>query len=206
MRQVICILIFLSVSSVNILMAQTNRIAMRDSRFLQFQHVFFKHMPLMLEHSIYSEKISLQHFRLYAGYKHQFVNNHLRLQCLAYWGSTHNGMYQDYGAFVAASYHFDSDDNYSLHATLNPHYDTGLNYKTCCSFETYVGVFKVAALYLAFSNIPEFRQPEDRIRAGVRLRIQSLAHGTLSVCPQMSIPLQQRYEKIRLHVNFAYCF
>ena len=188
------------------LFAQSNKISMRDSRFIQFQHTFMHHWPVMLEHSIYSEKISLQHFRIHAGYQHQILEDRLTMEFLGYFGSTHKGSYQDYGAFVRMAYRFDADDNYSLQGILNPHYDTGLDYKTCFAFSTYVGFCKVAAFYLEYTTIPEFRQSEERVRTGARIRINSPQYGTLAVTPMLSIPLQQRYEKIRLHVNFTYQF
>lgn len=188
------------------LCAQSNQIGFRDSRFFQIQHTFNRHWPVMLEHSIYSEKISLQHFRIHAGYMHLFFDNHFSLECLGYFGSTHKGSYQDYGAFVRLGYHFDTEDNYSLQGTLNPHYDTGLDYKTCFAISTYVGLCHVAALFLEYTTIPEFRQSEKCIRTGTRIRINSPQYGTLAVTPMLSIPIQQRYERIRLHVNFAYQF
>ena len=167
-----------------------NRIGMRDSRYLQYEYTIGRHVPLMLEHSIYSDKLNLQHFRVAAGYTNDFLRSHL-----------HN-----FGAFLTLGYRFDTRQRYQLSATLNPHYDTGLDYKTCVSALALVGMNDVFSIVAEFTNIPEFRQSDDRIRFGVDIHFASARYGWLSVRPLLSVPLGQRYEKVRVHVNFDYAF
>lgn len=186
--------------------AQENTLSMRDSRYVQFTHSFLhSHLPVTLEHSIYSEKISLQHFRLYAGYSTD-IGKHLQLSLTAYAGSTHKGSYQDYGARFDGTLFFDSAHRYNALAVINPHQDSGLGYKTCYSLSTQLGFLPMAALHAEYTTIPEFRQSEQRIRVGICLHVESVRYGQLRVTPLLSIPLRQRYEKIRLHVNFDYHF
>lgn len=183
-----------------------NRIGMRDSRYLQYEYTIGCHVPLMLEHSIYSDKLKLQHFRVAAGYTSDFFRSHLHADFRAYAGGIWRGNYHDYGAFLTLGYRFDTRQRYQLIATLNPHYDTGLDYKTCVSTLILVGLNDVFSLVSEFTNIPEYRQSDDRIRLGGDIHFTSTRYGRLSVRPLLSIQLGQRYEKIRLHVNFNYIF
>ena len=186
--------------------AQSNSVGIRNGRFIQLEHTFARHIPLMIEHSMYSDKISRQYFRLHAGYRQEWLKNHLRLSGIAYWGSEHNGNYQDMGVFVSAGYDFGKKHEYLLQTTLNPHYDTGLKYKTCIGVLACLHVYRLASFCLEYTNLPEYRQSENRIRTGVRLRLTHPEWGQLSVTPLVSIPVDERYEKIRLHVDFAYLF
>ena len=183
-----------------------NRIGMRDSRYLQYEYTIGRHVPLMLEHSIYSDKLKLQHFRVAAGYTNDFLRSHLHTDFRAYAGGIWRGNYHDFGAFLTLGYRFDTRQRYQLSATLNPHYDTGLDYKTCVSALALVGMNDVFSIVAEFTNIPEFRQSDDRIRFGVDIHFASTRYGWLSVRPLLSVPLGQRYEKVRVHVNFDYAF
>lgn len=181
-------------------------IGLRDTRYLQIEYTIGHHFPIQLEHSLYSDKLKLQHYRVSAGYSDQFFRSRLYTGFRAYWGGIWRGNYQDYGAFLTLGYCFDSHQRYQVAVTLNPHYDTGLDYKTCFSTEALVGWNDVGSFVMEYSTIPEFRQSEERIRLGIDIHFWSSSYGCLAVRPLISIPIHQRYEKIRLHVNFNYMF
>lgn len=190
------------------LMAQTNRIGLRDSRYLQYTHIFARHFPVTLDHSLYSDNIKMQHCRLLAGYQHQVAlkaDNQFRFNYSLYYGGLYNGAFQDYGLKIDAEFHCPAI-RCILMGTFNPHYDTQLYYSTCYSIGLQFRLNSTVSLFAQSTNIPEYRQPQDRVKAGFSIHVLSSSSRSLVVQPHASIPVNQPYQNTRLHVDFAYLF
>ena len=196
--------IFFTLLSNTPLQAQNASLLFRDSRFLQFRYRFAHHYALALEHSIYPNKLSNQYFRFYGGAAFH-PTQRLTLSAEAYFGSIYRDTYQNSGAFLSAAYVFGSD-RLMFKATFNPHYDTTFYYESCYGFLLQWRTSRVVSLLGQFTNTPEYRQPERRIRTGFSVSLTQPPFGTLTATPLLSIPIDGRYEQIRLHINLAYQF
>ena len=202
--RIFTLLILCTFFSYTPLQAQNASLNFRDSRFLQFRYRFAHHFALAFEHSLYSDKPANQYFRFYGGAQANLTKR-FSLSAEAYFGSIYRDTYQNSGAFLTASYVF-GPERFILQATFNPHYDTTFYYESCYSFLLRWRASRVVGLFGQFTNIPEYRQPERRIRTGFSLSLTQPPYGTLAATPLISIPIDGRYEQIRLHINLAYQF
>lgn len=188
--------------------AQSNSVGIRDTRYLQYTHIFSHAFPITLEHSLYSDKMELQHIRLYAGYMHDVklsTNNYIHFNYAIYYGGLYNGSFQDYGMRIDGEFHFPCLRSVFT-ATFNPHYDTLLDYSTCYSAGFRFNINNNVSVFAQSTNIPEFRQPQDRIKTGFRIKVYANETRGLIVQPHIAIPWNEPYQKTRLHVDFSYHF
>ena len=102
-------------------------IGLRDTRYVNVNYTFARYFNVELEHSVYAEKFKCQHIRFAAAYTRDVSN--WRFQAKPYFGTLYNGNYYDLGALATVQYR--PIERLALEGTLNPHYDSGLKYKTC---------------------------------------------------------------------------
>ena len=188
--------------------AQTNSIGIRDSRYLQYTYTIQHHFPLTIEQSLFSDNFRLQHIRIMGGYQHSIPlshNNRLNLNYSLYFGGLYNGNYQDYGLKINTQYYW-SNLGLTLQGILNPHYDTSFYYTTCYSIGAQIKLNYYVSLFAHYTNIPEYRQIEERVKTGFQIQLFSSEDRCLTVRPHFAIPVHEPYQNTRLHVDFAYLF
>lgn len=191
MKKSIVVLILLLAQS---LMAQVY-LGLRDSRYAGIGYVFSSKYDLKIEQSIYPEDLEYQYFRLNANAI--FSSANLMLSYKLYYGLLYNRDYYDVGGNFRIAYDFMKRLN--TYADLNPHYDSGYSYKMNYGFGLKVRVYKGAGLVAGYSTIPEYRQSEKRIRAGLIFE-----ENTLSVSPMISLPAEKELTTMRVLVSINY--
>lgn len=173
-------------------------IGLRDTRYVNVNYTFARYFNLELEHSVYAEKFKCQHIRFAAAYTRDVSN--WRFQAKPYFGTLYNGNYYDLGALATVQYR--PIERLALEGTLNPHYDSGLKYKTCFRVGATCQVYKALSLVAQYSTIPEYRESEKRVRAGLRFDVDHLW-----VMPLLSIPVESgKTKSIRVAVGCGYQF
>lgn len=173
-------------------------VGMRDTRYVNVNYTFKNRFGVELEHSVFSEKFKYQHVRL--SLSCTMPVNRFEFQVKPYFGTLYCGDYYDVGAFLNASCRVVK--SLLLCGTLNPHYDSGFEYKTCFMLGAECNVYKDLSLMAQYTTIPENRQSEKRVRAGLKFDI-----GRLWVEPLVSIPVEGRSHKsVRVAVSMGYQF
>lgn len=191
MKKFIAVLILLLAQS---LMAQIY-LGLRDNRYAGIGYVFSSKYDLKIEQSMYPEKLGFQYVRLNANAN--FSAADLMLSYKLYYGLLYNRDYHDVGGNFRIGYNFIKRLN--VYADVNPHYDSGYDYKTNYGFGLKAKVYKGAGFVVGYSTIPEYRQSEKRIRAGLIFE-----ENTLSVSPVISLPAEKDLTTMRVLVSIDY--
>ena len=173
------------------------QIGWRDTYYAQIAYQYKDTWSVKLEHSVYSEHIEYQKVRLYLGYEKDWDRVNLKIE--PYFSTLWNAAYLDFGALVKSDVRV--LNRWNLDATINPHYDTQAKYNTCFSAGTSVLLAEQISLIAHYSNIPEFRTPESRLRVGLSFKVQNL-----SLVPELSIPLEGQKKTVRVLFSFKYQF
>ena len=173
-------------------------IGMRDTRYLNINYTFATRFNAEFEHSVFAEKFKYQHVRFSGSYTLPVKN--FEFQAKPYFGTLYDGDYYDVGAFLCVRYNVVKP--LMLCGTLNPHYDSGFSYKTCFMLGAECKVYKDLSVVAQYTTIPEYRQSEKRIRAGLKLDV-----GRLWVQPLLSIPVESgKTKSVRVAVSMGYQF
>lgn len=145
-------------------------LGLRDTRFIYATWNINHHFNIGLEHSVYSEKFKLQHIRIAAAYRTSIKD--FSIECKPYFGTVYNGDYYDLGAQITAGYRIAG--RLTLEATVNPHYDSGYEYKTCWRAGATCRIWRELSAVAQYSTVPEYRQSEKRVRVGLRFDTERL--------------------------------
>lgn len=172
-------------------------IGLRDNQFAYIYYKFKENWDVRYEHSLFKGKIKYQYFRLSASYR--FEHKWLTLQGRPYWGITYNRDYYNLGANLSAS--ADALKWLNVHASLNPHYDSGMGYETCFAAGLGFKVHKHISIITDYTTIPEYRMSEKRIRAGLHFKV-----GNLQVTPMLSFPATSDVNSFRVLASLDYLF
>lgn len=172
-------------------------IGMRDSKYVNVTYTTKSSLGIGLEHSVFSQEIETQYIRGMLSYASSFRN----FGCKAnlYYGTPYDGAYYNCGMMLSANYGVNK--TITLMASLNPHYDSYYEYKTCYNAGVSLQLCNEIKAWVMYSTIPEFRQDEKRIKAGLDFTVQNL-----SVSPFLSIPVEGKVKSCRLLVNAKYSF
>jgi len=191
------LLVFLFCFITIALSAQNISIGVRDNQYANIQYISKFHLLSELENSMFTTKIKLQHIRVYAGYRQDF--KYLTGDVRVYYGTAYNNSYNDYGVKILGKKTFLK--KWGIGLTLNPHNDSDYGYTTCYDVALYHYICKEIAVELTSSNIPEYRETINRIKAGLMF-----SSGNLHVKPQISIPTEGHVKNIRVLFSFNYQF
>ncbi len=171
----------------------------RDSYYVNAGASVAEHAFLRAEHSVYSYEARYQYWRLYAGGMARVP--YASFEGSVFYGRTWCGSYWSAGSLLTARVL--PPGPVSVSATLNPLYDSGLKYHTCFAAGVAVRVCEPVSLVAAYTTIPEFRESEKRVRAGVEVAV-----GGLRVRPELSIPAcgEHGSRRVRLLMSCSYTF
>lgn len=193
-RQLLCVVVLFTAIVAN---AQWG-IGVRDTRYVNVSYTFHHNWRAKLEHSVYSENFKYQYIRLYMAYTRQF--GRFTFSGEPYFGMTYANSYRSMG------FNIDAEARILpwlfAGAGVTPHYDSGMGYKTL--YKGFVGFdcTKHIAVIGTFTNRPEYREPEKRIRGGVRFAV-----NRLWVLPEISIPVgSSSSHTLRFMASMGYTF
>ena len=172
-------------------------IGFRDNRYVYGGYQFKFGVYVAVEHSIYSEHFGYQKGRLYVGYEHEW--KYADLNAKIYGSTLWNGNYQDAGLLLQVL--AKPFKVWTIDATLNPHYDTGIGDYINYSVGTGIKVNKEITLLAHYTTIPEYRESEKRVRVGISFKVDNL-----EVQPEFSVPVEGKAKNIRVLFSMRYSF
>lgn len=177
MKKILAIMLFVSIGMS--CLAQWS-VGLRDNKYVNVAYELKDKWEFKLEHSVFAEKFPFQYVRANVGYK-QPVNK-FTFSGSVYGGTIYNGDFYNAGINVKAEYK--PINRLRIDAAVNPHYDSGYDYTTCYQGGVWFNVYKAFSVVASVSNIPEYREAEDRAYFGFSFDV-----GPLWVCPRLSIPV-----------------
>lgn len=173
-------------------------VGLRDNRFALLGYEAKSGWSVGVEHSFFSEKIGFQYFKWLAGYDY-YVNSQFVIFGGVYIGTTYSTNFYNTGANI--KFFYSPIKWLGVEALINPHYDSDYKYETCWSFYTNWQVFNEVSLLVEYTNVPEYRISEQRIRSGLEFRVNNL-----SVIPMISIPTEGPIKTMRVLIGMKYKF
>lgn len=173
-------------------------LGLRDTRYINVGYAFRSGFSIELEHSVYAEKFKYQHLRGSVAYGRRWGK--VAVSVKPYVGLIYTADYYDLGAQVRLDYR--PVQRLALTGVINPHYDSALNYKTCFAVGACCKVYRELGIVAQYTTVPEFRESEKRIRAGLSVDL-----GRLLVQPLLSIPVGGGNNKnVRVAVQMRFGF
>ncbi|MCU6768970.1 hypothetical protein OCV73_08445 [Barnesiella propionica] len=172
-------------------------LGLRENQFVFFSYTLDNEWKAKIEHSVFIEKMGFQYIRATVGYGRQIKNFNVSLD--PYFGVTYNRSFYNAGASLSVGY--EPWKKIAVTGVFNPHYDSGLKYNTCYSLGLIGNVYKAISVVAEYTNIPEYRQTEDRVRAGLLFKVPHLY-----VKPVVSVPVKGNHKAVRILTSFGYTF
>jgi len=157
--------------------------------------VQYNHFQVGIKHSIFNENIKNQYVQFNFSYE-LFHKDLFSSKLTGSIGGVYSNDFYDTGVNLWCKFH---PKLFSLSAELQPHYDSGIEYTTCYGFSGEYKITQEVALSVVYTNIPEFRIPEKRLRLGIFFNSKNL-----SVQPEMSIPSNEKIGAFRVLCSFIY--
>lgn len=171
-------------------------IGLRDNNYIYSYYKINDKWEVKYEHSVFAEKFGFQYFRVNASYI--FNKKNFMLKLTPYYGQIYNAGFYNCG--IGAMSNLLLKNWFNFYIQLNPHYDSGYDYNTCCKVGVGFKVHRDLLVVAAYSNIPEYRKTDDRLRMGLIFK-----SGNLRVKPILSIPLVKP-KSIRILTSIDYLF
>ena len=173
-------------------------VGVRESHYVNVSYRFMHNWGVKLEQSVYGEKVGYQYFRLYASYTQSL--GFISLKAQPYFGMTYNNSYSNGGIVLGAS--LNACKLLDVDAAVIPHRDSGMGYTTCYYGGLALNFGSGLSITAAYTNRPEYREPEKRLRGGFRFNV-----GHLSVHPELSIPVGSGAGRtVRMLMSMGYSF
>ena len=173
-------------------------VGLRDTRYVNVSYSFLKNYSVRFEQSVYAEKPKCQYFRIYASYLRDF--RIFKVSVSPYFGMTYGDIYKSLGVNFDVA--ITPVNLFTIKAGFTPHYDTGLDYSSLYLASIGINCNKQISLVGTYTNRPEYRAPEKRLRAGIRFTV-----GKLWVLPEVSIPAGSHQGKgLRMLASMNYEF
>lgn len=164
---------------------QNVELGLRDSHFARVGYLTKYNLFFGLEQSLLNVKLKEQSGRLLVGYRH--INQFWNTEVFVYGGTEYNGSWQAFGAILRGDFFY---KRLVFAGTINPNYDTGLDFQFNYDVEAGIVLWERNANYCqnivfvtSYGNIPEFRDNVRNLRVGMKF-----VAGNLWVHPEISIP------------------
>lgn len=148
-----------------------------------------------LKQSIFTENVKFQYIQLNFNYDYTY-NEHLRFSSMVGGGITYSNSFHDFDFNLLGEYNIRP---VSISAEVQPHYDSEFDYSTNYGFTGKCRITSEVSLKLKYTNIPEFRVSERRIKAGIIFESKNLY-----VEPEISIPTGDHPRFVRVLCSFTY--
>lgn len=172
-------------------------LGLRDNQYVSVGYTYRQSWSVKLEHSVFSQEFSTQYIRFMLGYKH--CRNRIAIEATPYYGTLYHGDFYNVG--VMFSGHWQMLRKWGIECTVNPHYDSGYDYKLCFSMGTNLHLYKAISVVFQYSTIPEYRMKEERVKFGFEFKVNELC-----VVPLLSIPMDSSGKNMRILCNLKYQF
>jgi hypothetical protein len=152
---------------------------------------------VILENSVFVEDVEKQYARAIAYY--HFLISRLYVSYGLYYGSRYNHDFYDYGAILKSSLKI-TEHVFRLDGIFMPFYDSDLKLHYGYSASISVFPFTEVGFVGGFRNIPDYRDVERRVFAGIEFDTPHLI-----LRPEISTPLRNDARSVtRFTINFIY--
>lgn len=170
--------------------AQSLELGLRDNQYIHINYIGKIKNPnnnwiIGYEQSLLNVKLKEQSGRLFVGYL--FTKDQITFSGVVYGGSEYTSKWKIIGGNINGTYNY---RYLKVAATLNPNYDSDLNFQFNYDLGLYFLVYKAKtainqSLYITTSigNIPEYRQNNEKLCIGLEF-----ISGNLWVKPLISLP------------------
>jgi len=171
----------------------------RDSHYIYGTYSPVKNLSVKLEHSLYSEKPGFQRIGVGVDYGFTFGPG-FSWRAGVMGATTWNRNYQVVTGFVTLTYAY---SRLGLDATVEPHYDSGIDYKTCWQAGASLRIIDPVSIMVHYTTIPEYRMSEKRLRGGFEFHVTRL-----TVSPELSFSLDKGtcFKNMRVLMSMNYDF
>lgn len=190
--KVVCF--FLLLQGVIWVSAQSILVGVRDNQYARIGYTC-KHWSGILEHSVFTSKFKNQVLNGYVGYQSQ--TGQLEYRGTLYGGFQYNKLYHSYGGMCEGKYLLTSWCY--VEGGIRPHYDSSYGYETAYLGEVGFKLHQEIYLTTSYTNYPEYRLCEERIKGGLLIKVRNL-----EVKPELSIPVHSKMENLRFLLSFDY--
>lgn len=170
-------------------------LGVRDNVFAKIGYVHKNNWFIIAEQSLFISDIKNQVINGYTGYKSTWRN--LSYKGCIYGATAYNKNYTAYGIIAEAN--CNTGKYFNFIAGIRPHYDSTYGYVTGYKGEACFKFHENITLKSEITNYPEYRFCIHRFKAGLIFKVFNL-----SVTPEISIPLKDYYENIRMLISFNY--
>lgn len=174
--------------------SQSILLGVRDNQFARIGYTY-RNWSGILENSIFITKFKNQVLNGYLNYRGEIgkINYYGTL----YSGFHYNNFYHSYGGICELKYSI--IPWCFIRGGIRPHYDSNYGYKTAYTGNLGVKLHHDIYLLATYTNYPEYRLCNERIKGGLLLQVQNL-----EVQPEISIPINNKIENIRFLLSFNY--
>ncbi len=171
----------------------------RDSRYVYGVYSPVTSLGIMLDHSLYSEKMGFQRVGLGIDYSMRFGEG-FKWQAGVYGATTWNRNYQVFNVHTMLGYQY---RRLGITAVLQPHYDSELKYTTTWMAQADVRMINNICFLVAYTTIPEYRLSEKRLRGGFEFQVSKL-----KVRPELSFSVDKNtsFKNMRVLMSMHYDF
>lgn len=174
------------------------QLGLKDTKYIYVNYTKNDFYDFKIEQSLYCSELEYQYARGYLGIHTDLKRFFLKLAC--YFGSAYNRTYQNFGILAFSDYKIKKWLKFNF--TLNPHYDTYFRFYLCTKTGFECCISKDINFIAYYSSIPEYRQPEHRLRTGINFHL----NNRLWVEPILSVPITKQIKNYRILVGFGYTF
>lgn len=172
-------------------------VGVRDTRHVFASLTVKDHYMFKVEESVYSEQMRYQYFRLSAGYG--LTLSDVSFSVMPFYGMTYGNTYRNFGVDVDVAWQ--PLKWIEIDASVMPFHDSGYGYTTAWMGRVLFNITPAVAITGAYTDKPEYRWTEKRLRLGVRFR-----SGPLRVMPEVSFSTEGRNSRTRMLISMAYTF
>lgn len=163
-------LLLLAITGSLSLSGQTLKLGLRDNQYGYAAYRFENNFSIKLEHSLFTERIGYQYVKVFVGYEANLKP--VKISFEPYYGRTYNGSFYNLGGLISCTYPV--TDILQLKGVVNPNYDSKFKYETCFGIEGQAKLLKDIAFVAEFTNVPEYRMKEDRVKLGLLFKVDQL--------------------------------
>ena len=188
---------FLFLLGLSFAQTSTYMLGIKNSKYAYIGLQPFERWGIAYENSLFSQDIKLQYGRLDLFYIFEMPFD-LRGCYVFFLGTRYNMDYYDIGGELDVRY--DMVLRYlQIKGILQPRYDSDIKGKIGYSLALQTRPFEEIGFLVGIKNLPEYRNVERRVFAGL-----SFEGPHLKIVPEISFPLAKETELMRVTISFVY--
>lgn len=193
----IFLVILLFALSVSFAQGPSYILGMRNSKYAYAGIKPFQSWGLAYENSVFAQDLELQYGRIALFYVFEIPLG-ISGSYAFFYGMRYNFDYYDFGAELDLKYNI-HPRYLQIKGTLQPRYDSDAKEMMGYSILIQTILLEEVGLFAGFKNLPEYRDVERRLFAGVAFET---AH--LKIFPEISMPVATNFATTRASISFLY--